>query len=101
MARSTASFSWRACFRSDMAADMFPLYRYNPVMEDSGPLMEPPEGPALSRDGSFNRELLVASLLLVGAAYAGVAGVLGIDAGRAVRRGLSLATRTAGGSKPA
>jgi len=85
----------------DMAADMFPLYRYNPVMEDSGPLMEPPEGPALPRDGSFNRELLVASLFLVGAAYAGVAGVLGIDAGQAVRRGLSLAARTAGGSKPA
>ena len=80
---------------------MFPLYRYNPVMEDSGPLMEPPEGPALPRDGAFNRELLVVSLLLVGAAYAGVAGVLGIDAGQAVRRGLSLAARTAGGSKPA
>ena len=30
----------------DMAADMFPLYQYNPVMEDSGPLMEPPEGPS-------------------------------------------------------
>jgi nitrous oxidase accessory protein len=85
----------------DVAADMFPLYRYNPVMEDSGPLMEPPEGPALPRDGSFNRELLVASLLLVGAAYAGVAGVLGLDIGQAVRRGLSLAARTAGGSKPA
>jgi nitrous oxidase accessory protein len=66
----------------DVAADMFPLYQYDAVLEDSGPLMKPPPGPALSRDGAINRDLLVASFILVAFAGAGVAAALGLDASR-------------------
>jgi nitrous oxidase accessory protein len=48
----------------DMAADMFPLYEYEAVMEDPGPLMSAP-GPALSREGGLNSDLLVVSLSLL------------------------------------
>jgi nitrous oxidase accessory protein len=44
----------------DAAADMFPLYEYEAVMEDPGPLMSAP-GPALSRDGGLNSDLLIVS----------------------------------------
>lgn len=48
----------------DMAADMFPVYRYQPVIEDSGPLMSPP-GPALPRSTALNSGLFTIGALLV------------------------------------
>lgn len=53
----------------DMAADMFPVYEYSPVIEDSAPLMEPP-GPALAGEGGLNGGLLLVSILLLGLAAA-------------------------------
>lgn len=51
----------------DVAADLFPLYEYSAVIEDSGPLMAPPASPALPEGDSLNRELLFVSALLLGA----------------------------------
>jgi nitrous oxidase accessory protein len=54
----------------DMAAEMFPVFQYNPVMEDSQPLMEP-LGPALpGRDNGVNTPLLITGILLLGLALA-------------------------------
>jgi nitrous oxidase accessory protein len=54
----------------DAAADMFPVYRYTPVIEDPAPLMRPPVTLAASSD-SFDGGVLLASaglLALAGAA---------------------------------
>ncbi len=62
----------------DLAADLFPLYRYHPVITDTGPLMRPPAGLALEGGSGLNARLLVTSgaLLLasvvLGGAIAGV-----------------------------
>jgi nitrous oxidase accessory protein len=73
----------------DAAADMFPLYEYDAVIQDSGPLMQPP-GPALQKESRLNGELLVISLLLLLLAGAVLQAVLDFDASRvfanAVRR---------------
>ncbi|HLC28280.1 MAG TPA: NosD domain-containing protein [Dehalococcoidia bacterium] len=73
----------------DVAANMFPLYQYNAVIQDSGPLMQPP-GPALQKDGALNGGLLVVSLLLLVLAGAVLQAFLDLDAARlfgdAVRR---------------
>jgi nitrous oxidase accessory protein len=53
----------------DMAADMFPVYEYKPVIEDSGPLMTPP-GPTLADDTRTNGSLLLVSILLLAASGA-------------------------------
>jgi nitrous oxidase accessory protein len=58
----------------DLGAQMFPVYRYEAVMEDSHPLMEPPVAAPGTRGGP-NTELLAASLAMMLAAAAGVAGV--------------------------
>jgi nitrous oxidase accessory protein len=55
----------------DMAADMFPVYQYDPVIEDSAPLMSAP-GPALPDERGTNGGLLLISILLIALA-AGVA----------------------------
>lgn len=60
----------------DMAADMFPLYRYNAVMADNGPLMSPP-GPALSTESELDGGLLAVSALLL--AISGLALVVFLD----------------------
>ena len=52
----------------DMAADMFPVYRYDAVIEDEHPLIAPPEGLQLESSGRVNAPLIAASLLLVAAA---------------------------------
>lgn len=65
----------------DAAADMFPLYEYEPVIEDSAPLMSPPEGTALATDSAVNGDLMVASAMLI-AISIGAAGLLGVDFGR-------------------
>ncbi len=53
----------------DTAADMFPVYRYDPVIEDAGPLMDPP-GPALPRERSLNTGLIIVSVMLLALATA-------------------------------
>jgi len=60
----------------DIAADMFPLYRYDAVIEDAAPLMEPPDGIELAGSSRFNVPLLVLSggllaLSLTAAVWAG------------------------------
>ncbi len=86
----------------DVAADMFPVYRYDAVIEDGGPLMKPPEGLTLPRGEGLNRELLVVSLTLAALSVAGVAALAGFDPARALRRSLRAATRgPAGGGAPA
>jgi nitrous oxidase accessory protein len=50
----------------DMAADMFPVYRYDAVIEDGHPLMRPPEGLRLEGSGRFNGPLLLLSAALLG-----------------------------------
>jgi nitrous oxidase accessory protein len=62
----------------DMAADMFPVYRYDAVIEDTGPLMTPP-GPALPDDQGMNVALLVVSALLLVLSGAVLQAVLDID----------------------
>jgi nitrous oxidase accessory protein len=53
----------------DMAADMFPVYQYDAVIEDADPLMTPP-GPALPESEETNGSLLAISILLIAAAFA-------------------------------
>lgn len=48
----------------DTAAEMFPVYDYDPVIEDAAPLMSP-IGPALPEEAGVNTDLLVTSGLLV------------------------------------
>ncbi len=69
----------------DTAADMFPIYRYEPVIADPGPLMSPP-GPALPRDSSTNGGMLAVSALLVLLSLAALQAILDIDVGRIFRR---------------
>jgi nitrous oxidase accessory protein len=45
----------------EAAANMFPVYSYEPVIEDASPLMAPPGGLALDAGASFNRPLLFAA----------------------------------------
>ncbi len=80
----------------DIAADMFPVYEYDAVMRDSGPLMEAP-GPALARDAGLNANLLIVSALLLLLSAALLQAFLDVDAtyvlGRAVGRLVRLAGR--------
>lgn len=62
----------------DMASDMFPVYRYDAVIQDSGPLMSAP-GPALPDDEGLNQELLIVSALLLVLSGAVLVTVLDID----------------------
>jgi nitrous oxidase accessory protein len=71
----------------DAAADMFPFYRYDAVMEDGGPLMSPP-GPALSKAGAFNSDLLVASGALVIISLLILQAILEVDLRRTIRGAL-------------
>lgn len=70
----------------DMAADMFPLYRYDAVMTDDSPLMSPP-GPALSTESELDRGLFAVSALLLAVSGLALAALLDIDLAR-VTRGL-------------
>lgn len=72
----------------DMAADLFPVYRYDPVIEDAAPLMSAP-GPALpDGEGGVNTPLLAVSVLLLTLAAAVVQTVLDFDpVGALIRRG--------------
>jgi hypothetical protein len=59
----------------DLGADLFPVYQYKAVLEDEGPLMEPPPGLEPAKGDSFNGRLLVVSVLLLACA-AWIAGSL-------------------------
>jgi nitrous oxidase accessory protein len=65
----------------DLAADMFPVFRYDAVIEDGGPLMEPPEGLGMPHGSGPNIELLLVSGLLA----AGSAAVITVLAGSRMR----------------
>jgi nitrous oxidase accessory protein len=62
----------------DMAAEMFPVYQYDPVIEDSAPLMTAP-GPALPDGRGTNGGLLLVSILLLALAAAVVQFTLDVD----------------------
>jgi nitrous oxidase accessory protein len=68
----------------DLAADMFPVFRYNAVIEDSYPLMEPPTGLALARSDSVNLPMLTLSALLTLTSVAAAFALAGADVGRAL-----------------
>jgi len=57
----------------DVAADLFPVYRYDAVIEDPHPLMAPPHGLSLDNDSGVNVRLLALSAGLVAAALALIA----------------------------
>lgn len=62
----------------DMAADMFPVYQYDPVIEDDAPLMTAP-GPALNDAQGTNGGMLLVSILLLTLAAALVQFILDFD----------------------
>ena len=76
----------------DMAAEMFPVYRYQPVIEDSGPLMSAP-GPALPRSTGPNSGLLTVGALLVLLAGATLQAVGALDAVAPLQRLVSTGRR--------
>ncbi len=84
----------------DVASDLFPLYRYRPVITDEGPLMRPPEGLALPHEDGVNVRVLVTGLALLVASVAIGAGVTGAGV-RAVRGALAPPTPPLGGRSPA
>lgn len=82
----------------DMATDMFPVYEYDPVIEDGAPLMSPP-GPALASDRSVNGDLLMVSVVLIGFALVMAQLVLDVDPIQAIlRRGRRAAGHPKGGT---
>ena len=82
----------------DMAAEMFPVYRYDPVIEDSAPLMTAP-GPALPDERGINGALLLISILLLALAAAVVQFTLDVDPLEALfRQGKRAVGRLTGGA---
>ncbi len=79
----------------DVAADMFPVYRYGAVIEDGKPLMTPP-GPALPEDEGVNGELIVVSALLLVLSGAILVTALDVDLLYAVRTKLRAAAGARG-----
>jgi nitrous oxidase accessory protein len=62
----------------DLAADMFPIFRYDAVIEDGGPLMKPPEGLGMPHGEGPNVPLLLASGALAAASAAAIALLAGV-----------------------
>jgi nitrous oxidase accessory protein len=62
----------------DRAAEMFPVFRYEPVLRDETPLMQAP-GPALPRQAGMNHGLFVISALLVLLSAALLHSILDLD----------------------
>lgn len=71
----------------DLAADMFPVYRYDAVIEDGAPLMRPPAGAGLQSSEGMNARLLAASIALLAGASAGVLAIYKEKRRRPWRRG--------------
>lgn len=82
----------------DTAARMFPVYRYDPVIEDAGPLMSPP-GPALPAENGVNVTLLATSALLLLLAGAVLVAVLDFDPMRLLGRRTRLGWSSGGGTR--
>ncbi len=82
----------------DAATDMFPLYRYNAVMEDEGPLMNPPEGLALPHSGGLNVRLLVSSALITALSGLAIVTLSGMSPRRGLRRLVEPRGRSPGGA---
>src|SRR3990170_695924 len=81
----------------DVATDMFPLYQYDAVIEDSGPLMEPPPGLVLSEARELNVRLLVVSAAMVALAAWVAAGVLDVSGSTVALRARGLVSRRPAG----
>jgi nitrous oxidase accessory protein len=82
----------------DLATKMFPVYRYNPVIEDSAPMMSAP-GPALPDQSGTNGGLLLVSVLLIGLALGVLQFTLDFDPIEAfVRQGKRAAGYLKGGA---
>lgn len=69
----------------DLAADLFPIFRYNAVIEDQGPLMSPPEGLGVPHGEGVNVRLLAASGILLLVAASATLWLSGADARSAWR----------------
>lgn len=83
----------------DMAADMFPVYQYDPVIEDSAPLMTAP-GPALPDESGKNGGLLLVSILLLALVAAILQFTLDIDPlGALFRQGKRALGQSTGGAR--
>lgn len=75
----------------DLATKMFPVYRYQPVMEDSAPLVSPPTGLELPRGSStLSFDMLVVSVLLVTTAGAAIVWIAGVKPEAAFRQALDV-----------
>ena len=61
----------------DLAAQMFPVFRYDAVIEDGYPLQQPPPGLGLSGGSGQNVPLLVVSALLAALAASLIVGIGG------------------------
>jgi len=86
----------------DAATDMFPVYKYRGVFEDSAPLMNPPSGTGLSHGGGVNLRLLGVSVLLVALSLLAAVQVASVDAPSVLRRMLRVFVRRQGsGEAPA
>ncbi len=81
----------------DTAADMFPVYDYDPVMTDAGPLMESPVAAPDTQSG-VNSGLLVISLLLLLLCVAVLQSMFDVDLLAGVRRALSASPLSKGGN---
>jgi nitrous oxidase accessory protein len=81
----------------DMAADMFPVYRYDALIRDDGPLMSPP-GPALPDGQGRNFELLAVSVMLLVLSGAVIQAVLDIDLAGALRLRRPITPKLEGGT---
>jgi hypothetical protein len=64
---------------------MFPVYQYDAVIEDAGPLTSPP-GPALPEENGINTPVLVVSVLLLLLAAAVLIAVTDFDPLAAIAR---------------
>jgi nitrous oxidase accessory protein len=72
----------------DTAARMFPVYDYDPVMTDTGPLMQSPVG-RIEKESGINAGLLVLSFLLLLLCLAVLQSLLDVDPVAGVRRAVA------------
>jgi nitrous oxidase accessory protein len=71
----------------DLASDMFPVYRYDAVIEDAHPLMDAPDGVAMNSSERVNVNLLAVSGAMVAASAAAIIWICAQDRRRIWRRG--------------
>lgn len=71
----------------DMAVNLFPVYRYDAVIEDGSPLMRPPAGLTLEHREAVNRRMLVTSALLLAGSVVAIFWLSGAERPRLIRAG--------------